>query len=82
MNWLMHLFAPDTGMSDGLARLVAVLLITAAAYILVAVMPWRIMEEHEVHRFFGTADRLADTRWPDMEPPAPAIARQVSGVAG
>jgi hypothetical protein len=82
MNWLMHLFVPHTGMSDGLARLVAVLLITAAAYIMVAVMPWRIMEEHEVHRFFGTADRLADTRRPDMEPPAPAIAKQVSGVAG
>lgn len=82
MNWLVHLFAPHAGMSGGPARLVAVLVITAAAYLLVAVIPWRIIEEHEVHRFFGTADRWADTRPPDIEPPAPAIAKQASEVAG
>ncbi len=82
MNWLVHLFAPHAGMSDGLARLVAVLLITAAAYLLVAVIPWRIMEEHEVHRFFSTAGRRAATRRPDIEPPAQAITKQASEVTG
>lgn len=71
MNWLVHLFAPHAGMSNSLARLAAVALITAAAYILVAVIPWRIMEEHEVHRFFDTAHRRADTSRRDTSSPRP-----------
>jgi len=62
MNWLVHLFAPHAGMSDGLARMAAVVLITAAAYILVAVIPWRIMEEHEVRRFFDNATSAPSPR--------------------
>jgi hypothetical protein len=64
-------------MRDGLARLLAVLLITAAAYILVAVIPWRIMEEYAVHRFFGTAKRYAARR-ADPEQTTQAVAWQIS----
>jgi hypothetical protein len=78
MTRLVHLFAPHEGMSDGLARLLAVLLITSAAYIVLAVIPWRIMEECLVHHFFSTAERCSGARQPDStEPPRQAMARAV-----
>jgi hypothetical protein len=60
MNRLVHLFAPHAGMDDGLARLLAAVLITAVAYI-AAVIVWRIAEGYVVGRFFHTAERLGAT---------------------
>jgi hypothetical protein len=82
MNWLVHLFAPDAGMSNGLARFLAVLLTTAAAYVVVAVIPWRIMEKLAVHRFFRTARRLAGTPQQSPEPATPTLAGQISSAIG
>jgi hypothetical protein len=69
MNRLVHLFAPRTGMNEGLARPLAALLTTAVAYIAVVIV-WRIAERYVVRRFFHTAERLGAT--PQQEPRRPA----------
>jgi hypothetical protein len=54
------------------------LLQRSAAYIVLAVIPWRIMEECLVHHFFSTAERCSGARQPDStEPPRQAMARAV-----
>jgi hypothetical protein len=69
MNRLVHLFAPRTGMEEGLARPLAALLTTAVAYIAVIIV-WRIAERYVVRRFFHTAERLGVRR--QQEPCRPA----------
>ena len=47
-------------MSHGLVRLVAVALITAASYLVVAVIPHQIIEYRNIQRFFQTAEPNGD----------------------
>ena len=69
MNRLVHLFAPHEGMGNGLARLLAAVLIAAAFYIVVIIM-WRIAERCVVRHFFHTAERLGGTAQQDPHEPA------------
>jgi hypothetical protein len=79
MNRLVHLFAPHAGMGDGLARLIAAVLITAVAYV-AAVIVWRIAEEYVVQRFFRTAERLGRARQQDPhEQMSQAVVKETSG---
>ena len=60
MNQLTHLAGPHMHMSHGLVRLVAVALITAASYLVVAVIPHQIIEYRNIQRFFQTAEPNGD----------------------
>jgi hypothetical protein len=69
MNRLVHLFAPHEGMDNGLARLLAAVLIAAVFYLAV-IIAWRIAERCVVRRFFHTAERLGGTAQQDPHEPA------------
>lgn len=56
MNQLTHLADPHMHMSHGLVRLVAVALITAVSYLVVAVIPRQIIEYQNTQRFFHKAE--------------------------
>jgi hypothetical protein len=60
MNQLTHLANPHMHMSHGLVRLVAVALITAASYLVVAVIPRQVIEYQNTQRFFRTAKPYGD----------------------
>jgi hypothetical protein len=60
MNQLTHLAGPHMHMSHGLVRLVAVVLITAASYLVVAVIPRQIIGYRNVQRFFQAAEPYGD----------------------
>ena len=81
MNQLVHLFAPHMGMDDGLARLLAAVLTTAAAYIAVIIV-WRTVEIYVVRRFFHTAERLGGTALREdlHEPAHDTVVKEISAV--
>lgn len=60
MNQLTHLANPHMHMSHGLVRLVAAVLITAASYLVVAVIPRQIIEYRNIQSFFQTAEPYGD----------------------
>jgi hypothetical protein len=60
MDQLTHLASPHMQMSHGFVRLVAVALITAAAYVVVAIIPRQIIEHRNIQRFFETAEPYGD----------------------
>ena len=80
MNRLLQLFTPGAGMDDGLARLLAAMLITAAAYAAL-VVGWRIREGYVVRRFFRTAKRLGATAQQDLGEPASQARKEAPSAA-
>jgi hypothetical protein len=75
VNRLLHLGDPDANLGDLLARLAAVGIAMIVIYVLVGVIPWRVMERRGSRRFFKTATRYGD------QPPLPdrATARPARG---
>jgi hypothetical protein len=57
MNQLAHLADPHAQMSHSLVHVVAAALIAAAAYLVVAIIPWKIKEYFNMQNFFRTAAR-------------------------
>jgi hypothetical protein len=68
----MHLGDPQANIGDLIARLAAIALAMIVIYVLLGVIPWRIMEKRAARKFFDTATRYGDS------PPQPeqAAARQ------
>jgi hypothetical protein len=57
MNQLTHLADPHAQMSHSLVHLITAVLITVAAYLVLAFIPWKIIEYLNERHFFGTAKR-------------------------
>lgn len=58
MNQLVHLVDSHAQMSHGLVHLAAAALITVAAYLVIAIFPWKVTEYLNRRHFFRTATRL------------------------
>ena len=73
MNQLTHVADPHAQMSHSLVRLVAAALITAAAYLVVAIIPWRIMEYRNTQHFFRATPRYSSE--PATDEPVDALTK-------
>jgi hypothetical protein len=56
MNQVVQLMAPNAGMGDGLAQLVATVVLMAMFYVVAILLPWRVLERRSVNQFFHSAN--------------------------